>query len=97
MRGDSIRPKRVGREVYEDSLGFDEFIRRYDLQRSEGVVLRYLSRLFKVLSRGVPDRFKTDAVFDQLSYFHDLLTRVDSSLLSEWERLWSLEDEAGGA
>ena len=97
VRGDSIRPKRVGREVYEDSLGFDEFIRRYDLQRSEGVVLRYLSRLFKVLSRGVPDRFKTDAVFDQLSYFHDLLTRVDSSLLSEWERLWSLEDEAGGA
>ena len=97
VRGDSIRPKRVGREVYEDSLGFDEFIRRYDLQRSEGVVLRYLSRLFKVLSRGVPDRFKTVAVFDQLGYFHDLLTRVDSSLLSEWERLWSLEDEAGGA
>ena len=97
VRGDSIRPKRVGREVYEDSLGFDDFIRRYDLQRSEGVVLRYLSRLFKVLSRGVPDRFKTDPVFDQLGYFHDLLTRVDSSLLSEWERLWSLEDEAGGA
>ena len=96
VRGDSIRPKRVGREVYEDSLCFDEFIGRYDLQRSEGVVLRYLSRLFKVLSRGVPDRFKTDAVFDQLGYFHDLLTRVDSSLLSEWERLWSLEDEAGG-
>ncbi len=94
VRGDSIRPKRVGREVYEDSLGFDEFIRRYDLQRSEGVVLRYLSRLFKVLSRGVPDRFKTDAVFDQLGYFHDLLTRVDSSLLSEWERLWSLEDQS---
>lgn len=97
VRGDSIRPKRVGREVYEGSLSFDEFIRRYDLQRSEGVVLRYLSRLFKVLSRGVPDRFKTDAVFDQLGYFHALLTRVDSSLLSEWERLWSLEDQAGGS
>ena len=97
VRGDSIRPKRVGREVYEDSLGFDDFIRRYDLQRSEGVVLRYLSRLFKVLSRGVPDRFKTDAVFDQLGYFHDLLTRVDSSLLSEWERLWSLEDQSSGS
>ena len=97
VRGDSIRPKRVGREVYEDFLSFDDFIRRYDLQRSEGIVLRYLSRLFKVLSRGVPDRFKTDAVFDQLSYFHALLTRVDSSLLSEWERLWSLEDQAGGS
>lgn len=95
VRGDSIRPKRVGREVYEDSLSFDDFIRRYDLQRSEGVVLRYLSRLFKVLSRGVPARFKTDAVFDQLGYFHALLTRVDSSLLNEWERLWSLEDQAG--
>lgn len=97
VRGDSIRPKRVGREVYEDSLSFDDFIRRYDLQRSEGVVLRYLSRLFKVLSRGVPDRFKTDAVFDQIGYFHALLTRVDSSLLNEWERLWSLEDPAGSS
>lgn len=97
VRGDSIRPKRVGREVYEDSLSFNEFIRRYELQRSEGVVLRYLSRLFKVLSRGVPDRFKTDAVFDQLGYFHALLTRVDSSLLSEWERLWSLEDRGAGS
>lgn len=95
VRGDSIRPKRVGREVYEDFLSFDDFIRRYDLQRSEGVVLRYLSRLFKVLSRGVPDRFKTDAVFDQIGYFHTLLTRVDSSLLNEWARLWSLEDQAG--
>ncbi len=97
VRGDSIRPKRVGREVCEDSLSFNEFVRRYDLQRSEGVVLRYLSRLFKVLSRGVPDRFKTDAVFDQLGYFHALLTRVDSSLLNEWERLWSIEDQAGGS
>ena len=96
VRGDSIRPKRVGREVYEDFLSFDDFIRRYGLQRSEGIVLRYLSRLFKVLSRGVPDRFKTDAVFDLLGYFHALLTGVDSSLLSEWERLWSLEDEASG-
>ena len=85
--GDSIRPKRVGREVYEDFLSFGEFIGRYGLQRSEGVVLRYLSRLFKVLSHGVPDRFKTEAVFDQLGYFHALLSRVDRSLLDEWKRL----------
>ena len=96
VHGDSIRPKRVGREMCEDRLGFDDFIKRYDLQRSEGVVLRYLSRLFKVLSRGVPDRFKTDPVFEQIGFFHALLTRVDSSLLNEWERLWSLEDQAGG-
>ncbi|MCY3971748.1 MAG: DUF3516 domain-containing protein [Acidobacteria bacterium] len=90
--GVGVQPKRVGREVYEDGLSFDEFIRRYRLERSEGIVLRYLSRLFKVLSRGVPDRFKTDAVFDQLRYFHALLIGVDRSLLSEWERLWSLQD-----
>ncbi len=59
-------------------------------------MLRYLSRLFKVLSRGVPDRFKTEAVFDQLGYFHSLLNRVDSSLLNEWERLWSLEAAVDG-
>ena len=96
VRGDSIRPKRIGREVYEDFLSFGEFIGRYRLQRSEGLVLRYLSRLFKVLSRGVPDRFKTEAVFDQIGYFHSLLNRVDSSLLNEWERLWSLEAAVDG-
>ena len=89
--GDSIRPKRVAREIVEDFLGFGEFIGRYGLQRSEGVVLRYLSQLFKVLSRGVPDRFKTEAVFDQLAFFHALLIQVDRSLLNEWERVWSLE------
>ncbi len=87
MQGDSIRPKRVGREILEDFLSFGDFIGRYGLQRSEGVVLRYLSRLFKVLSRGVPDRFKTDEVMDQLGYLHALLTRVDRSLLDEWKRL----------
>ena len=87
VQGDSVRPKRVGREVFEDFLSFDEFIRLYGLQRCEGIVLRYLSRLFQVLSRGVPNRFKTDAVFDQLGYFHALLTRVDRSLLDEWKRL----------
>jgi len=91
--GVGVEPKRVGREIYEDGLSFDEFIGRYRLERSEGIVLRYLSRLFKVLSRGVPNRFKTDAVFDQLRCFHALLIRVDRSLLSEWERLWSLQDD----
>ena len=95
VQGDSIRPKRVGREIFEDTLGFGEFISRYGLQRSEGIVLRYLSQLFKVLSRGVPDRFKTAAVFDQLGCFHALLDRVDRSLLDEWERLWTLEESPG--
>ncbi len=95
VQGDSIRPKRVGREIFEDTLGFGEFISRYGLQRSEGIVLRYLSQLFKVLSRGVPDRFKTAAVFDQLDCFHALLDRVDRSLLDEWERLWTLEESPG--
>ncbi len=98
VQGDSVRPKRVGREVCEDSLSFDDFIRRYGLQRSEGVVLRYLSRLFKVLSRGVPDRFRTEAVLDRIGYLRDLLTAVDSSLLDEWERLAALEEAvAAGA
>ena len=93
--GDSVRPKRVGRELYEDGLSFDEFIGRYGLERSEGVVLRYLSRLFKVLSRGVPERFKTDEVLDQIDWFHALLTGIDSSLLDEWNRLASLAETVG--
>ena len=40
---DNIRPKSVAREMFENFQSFSEYIRDYDLQRSEGQLLRYLS------------------------------------------------------
>lgn len=82
-----VSPKGVGREMFADYLSFADFVRRYALQRSEGVLLRYLSQLYKTLVQTVPDGAKTEPVRDAIGYFRTLLERTDTSLLEEWERL----------
>ena len=37
--------KSIGREMWETFSSFDDYVRLYQLQRSEGVLLRYLDRL----------------------------------------------------
>jgi hypothetical protein len=59
----------------------------YDLERSEGLLLRHLSSVYKVLSQTVPDGVKTDEVLDVEWYLRTMLTDVDSSLAEEWERM----------
>ncbi len=93
---DNIRPKGIAREMFEAYSSFDDYVRRYGLQRSEGVLLRYLSQVYKVLTQTVPENLKTDEVFDLLGYLRALLTRVDTSLLEEWENLLR-PDQAFGA
>ncbi len=85
--GDLVRPKSVAREMVEEYLGFGEYVRRYGLQRREGVLLRYLSQAYKTLDQNVPDHFKTDAVWDVAGYLRAVLERTDTSLIEEWEAL----------
>jgi superfamily II DNA/RNA helicase len=85
--GRDIRPKLIGREMLLDYLGFGDFVKRYHLERSEGVLLRYLSQLYKTLKQSVPEAARTEAVFDALGFFRALLERTDTSLLEEWEEL----------
>jgi hypothetical protein len=73
--------------MLEEYLSFAEYVRRYGLQRSEGVLLRYLSQLYKTLSQNVPDAAKTEAVHDAVGYFRTLIERTDTSLIEEWEGL----------
>lgn len=87
VEDDNIKPKSIARELYEEYLSFGEYVRRYGLQRSEGVLLRHLSQVFKVLLQTVPDNAKTDPVLDMQDFLRDLITITDSSLLDEWERL----------
>ncbi|MFV2071152.1 MAG: DEAD/DEAH box helicase [Thermoanaerobaculales bacterium] len=85
--GDAVRPKSVAREMVEDYLSFTDYIRRYGLQRSEGVLLRYLSQVYKTLNQNVPDQAKTEGVNDIIAFLRATLERVDTSLIEEWESL----------
>jgi superfamily II RNA helicase len=84
---DNVRPKSIAREMYERYVSFADYIKTYGLQRSEGLLLRHLSQVWKVLSQTVPEGFKTEPVTEMEDYFRALIHGIDSSLLEEWERL----------
>ena len=84
---ENVRPKSIAREMFERYLSFADYIKDYGLQRSEGLLLRHLSQVWKVLSQTVPESAKTPEVFEMEDYFRELIRGVDSSLLEEWERL----------
>jgi hypothetical protein len=73
--------------MYESFLSFTEYIREYGIERSEGLLLRYLSEVYKTLTQTVPDRAKTPEAVEMIAYFGVLVRGVDSSLVDEWERL----------
>lgn len=84
---ENVRPKSIAREMFERYMSFADYIRDYGLQRSEGLLLRHLSQVWKVLSQTVPTAAKTDEVIEMEDYFRELIRGIDSSLLEEWERL----------
>jgi superfamily II RNA helicase len=84
---ENIRPKSVAREMVECCQGFDDFVRELDLQRSEGVLLRYLSDCYRALGQTVPEGYRDEALDDILAFLRATVRGVDSSLLDEWERM----------
>ena len=84
---ENIRPKSIVREMFEGYLSFADYVRTYDLQRSEGLLLRHISSTFKVLAQTVPDAAKTDEVRELEAYLSAMLRQVDSSLLDAWEKM----------
>lgn len=83
----SLSPKSVARDLYERAMTFNDFTGYYQLARSEGVVLRYLSDAFKALTQSVPEDAKTEELYDLTEWLGTLVRQVDSSLLDEWEQL----------
>jgi len=83
----NIQPKSIAREMFERWMSFADYVRDYDLQRSEGVLLRHLSGVYKTLAQTVPDSAKTDSVLEIENYLAEMILGIDSSLLEEWERL----------
>ncbi|MBI3131130.1 MAG: DUF3516 domain-containing protein [Acidobacteria bacterium] len=84
---ENIRPKSIVREMFESYLNFGEYVRTYELQRAEGLLLRHINSTFKVLAKTVPDAFKTDEVREMEAYLGAMLKQVDSSLLDAWEKM----------
>jgi superfamily II RNA helicase len=84
---ENIRPKSIVREMFETFRSFADYIRDYELQRAEGVLLRYLNGVYKVLVQTVPDPAKNDTVREMELYFGTMIRQVDSSLLEEWEKM----------
>ncbi|MEO7700725.1 MAG: DUF3516 domain-containing protein [Opitutus sp.] len=84
---ENVRPKSIAREMYERYLSFGDYIKEYGLERSEGLLLRHLSQVWKVLGQTVPESAKSEEVVEMETYFRELIRGVDSSLIEEWERL----------
>jgi superfamily II RNA helicase len=84
---ENIRPKSIAREMFEEFRSFADYIKLYDLQRAEGLLLRHLSSVFKVLAQTVPDAAKNDTLREMELYLATMLRQIDSSLLEEWEKM----------
>ena len=84
---ENIRPKSVAREMVENFASFPEYIREYDLHRTEGLLLRYISSVYKVLAQTIPDLSKDDELRAIETYFGSIVRSTDSSLLEEWDRM----------
>ncbi|HTA31264.1 MAG TPA: DUF3516 domain-containing protein, partial [Candidatus Cybelea sp.] len=84
---ENIHPKSIAREMFENFRSFSDYIRDYELQRAEGVLLRHLNSVFKALAQTVPDAAKNEQVREMELYLATMIRQVDSSLLDEWEKM----------
>jgi superfamily II RNA helicase len=97
VTGHNIAPKSIVRDMHEQVLSFNDYIKEYGLARAEGVLLRYLSDAYRTLRRSIPDDYKTEAVQDLESWLGAELLQIDASLLEEWEKLERPEAELAAA
>ena len=84
---ENIHLKSIVREMFEEFRSFADYIKLYELQRAEGVLLRHLNSVFKVLAQTVPDTAKNDQLREMEIYLSTMIRQVDSSLLDEWEKM----------
>ncbi len=83
-------PKSVVRDMVEHADTFNQYISRYGLKRSEGLVLRYLTDCYKALVQTVPATAVNERLAEMAEWLGELVRNVDSSLLDEWEQLRSM-------
>ncbi|MGB0259750.1 MAG: DUF3516 domain-containing protein, partial [Coraliomargarita sp.] len=84
---ENIKPKSIAREMFERYSSFADYIKLYRLMRAEGLLLRHLTNVYRVLEHSIPPAFKTEPVNEVITYIENLLRITDSSLLDEWNTL----------
>jgi hypothetical protein len=87
VRDFELSPKSVVRDMFEQALSFGEFVSLYQLGRSEGLVLRYLSDAYRAMRQTVPAEAQTPDLLDLIAWLGEVVRQVDSSLVDEWEAL----------
>jgi len=85
-----VSPKSVVRDMFSRAMTFGEYVGFYKVQRSEGLLLRYLSDAFKALRQTVPESVRTEELEDLIEWLGEVTRLTDSSLLDEWEQLTTL-------
>jgi len=84
---DLLSPKSVVREMWEQGTSFTDVVSRYQLARSEGLVLRYLTDAYRTLRQTVPEQHRTEELELLVDWLGETIRQTDSSLLDEWESL----------
>ncbi|MEJ1154393.1 DEAD/DEAH box helicase [Microbacterium marmarense] len=87
IRDFELSPKSVVRDMFERAFSFAELTQHYQLARSEGLVLRYLSDAYRAIRQTVPTEAQTSELLDLIEWLGELVRQVDSSLVDEWEAL----------
>lgn len=87
VRDFELSPKSVVRDMFERAMSFGEFVSFYQLGRSEGLVLRYLSDAYRAIRQTVPAEARTEDLLDLIEWLGELVRQVDSSLVDEWSAL----------
>ena len=85
-----VRPKSIVRDQFERAMTFGEYVAFYKVQRSEGLLLRYLSDAYRALRQTVPESARTEALTDVIEWLGEVTRLTDSSLLDEWAALATL-------
>jgi superfamily II RNA helicase len=83
----AVRPKSIAREMFEDYSTFEDYIKNYGLEKSEAILLRHLTEVYKILAQTVPTNLKTPELEEAEEFFGEIIRNTDSSLLDEWEKL----------
>ncbi|CAG7845113.1 putative helicase HelY [Pseudoclavibacter triregionum] len=82
-----LSPKSIVRDLSTRAMTFGEFVAFYKVQRSEGLLLRYLSDAYRALRQTVPRQLATEELDDLIEWLGEVIRLTDSSLLDEWEAL----------
>ena len=93
---ENIKPKSIAREMYERYSSFSDYVKLYGLARAEGLLLRHIASIYRVIDNTIPPAFKNEAVDEIAVYLEHLLRHVDSSLLDEWELMRNPDYVASG-